>query len=283
MTRQARTIARSYGPGVGETRSPQHISSIAHLFFSEEATGSQTHPLNGDRRHFLLVGSGRSTLAPNLAAGLAGQFLAQSGRLEEGSHSGKDVSLRQVFLGEPSAVRYSAFSHLQEDHYRPPRAEETVPWRGLGTDRTVSRVFDRTVPSEDFSAGWDHGRFFLRHMDLPGDQELSGLEALAHTGQGSYLKEDARHGLVLCLAEDETFNLKLATRLGRLLRLVEPPILHMVAACQEDHPADRDGGAAPSRAVRWVAGSLPVMWHALGPGRDQRQDLHASLARSLAG
>lgn len=280
MTRPNRSPRTAPLPDTAAGRSSQHISSIAHLFFSEDEAES-TGPVTGtESRRFLVVGSGKSSLAPNLAAGLVREFLAAGEKVNPGQRSGRDATLRQVFLGEPSLVHFSAFSHLPEENFRPPRPEETVPWADHSGYLSMARVFAGNVPGEDFTVGRGQSRFFVRHMDLPRERQLSAFEAQQAAGQEADVTRDATHALVWCLTEKDGPSLQDASRLGRLLRVARPANLHVV----QEQPGGREGEERRwkvERLVRFVAGDVPVFWHGLGRGRQERLALQRELALQL--
>ena len=262
-------------------RSAQHISSIAHLFFSEEETTSEGSAPEPPGCRLLVIGSGKASLAPNLAAGLARQILAGGQAVPGNPRAGRDTSLRQVFLGEISPVHFSAFNHLSDDCLRPPRPEESVPWSHQPGVPGVARVFNGEVPREDFTAGRELGRYFLRHMDLPRERELLSLEARRSVGAMPEVARDGTRALIWCLTADEGPSLEATSRLGRLLRLTQSAELHVVMARQKGR-AGQVRRERAERLVRFVAAEVPVAWYELGPDRSERLALHAELARLMA-
>jgi len=280
MTRSSRSPRTVPLPDAAAGRSPQHISSIAHLFFSED--GVETSGLTPDEqcRRFLVVGSGKSSLAPNLAAGLVRAFLAAGDKVEAEPRSGRDTTLRQVFLGEPSLVHFSAFNHLPQENCRLPRPEETVPWTDHSGFASTARVFAGIVPGEDFTAGRGQSRFYVRHMDLPRERQLGALEAQQASGQETDVTRDATQGLIWCLTEEDGPSLLETSRLGRLLRVARPASLHVVQVQREGREKEEHRRRA-ERLVRFVAGEVPVAWHGLGPDREERLSLQRELARRL--
>ncbi len=280
-------------PSSAGPKSSQNISTIAHLFFAEQDE-TEVHSSCVPDRHFMVVGTGLDTCAPYVAAGLGHHFLNQSKMLKERGLEGEGFPLRQVFLGEPSPVRFSGLSYLEAKTYRLPFAEEECPWeKRPRPDRiSVLRLFPRAVPSEDFSGGKNDGRFFIRHLDLPRETELLALETQALTGGLDHLATDGETGIVWCMSAQSSTSLPLICRLGRLLRLVEPSVLHAVVFWGQ-----QNGGAKVSplsntvknealilrsqTLLEYVAGKIPVCFHFMGQSNQDRTLTLGTLARQL--
>ena len=210
-----------------EVRPNQHISSIAHLFFDNSETESSASKVL--TRHIMVVGTGRDTCAPYTAAGLGHHLLDQSTLQPDRGTSTEAMSMQQVFFGEPSPVCFSALSHLKESTYRTPSDDEVVPWESNSISRgPVLRLFPGTVPSEDFSGGIVEGKFFIRHLDLPREAELQGLETQFMAGQSSSVINDGADVLIWCVRRTAASSLALTSRLGRLLRIIRPQKVHLL-------------------------------------------------------
>ncbi len=276
-----------------ENRSSQHISSIAHLFFdnNNETDSQSTQPLT---RHFLVVGTGRDTCAPYTVAGLAHHLLDQSINLEDRSSGSKARPTRQVYFGELSPVCFSALSHLESSTYRLPLAEERVPWDQQRFARgSVLRLFPGPVPSEDFSGGMVDGTFYLRHLDLPRESELQALETQFLSSQTTSLGNDGADALLWCVRAPASSGLALTGRLGRLLRVVRPRIIHLLVFGGPGHGQNKSQTANSSqsglraldqskRLLEYVSGELSVESRFMAVSTEERAFQLSSLARQLS-
>ncbi len=210
-----------------EARPSHHISSIAHLFL--DGKDGESGPQSSSDIHLMVVGTGCDTSAPYTAVGLGHHFLDRSGFEDEGAGRGAMLPHRQVFFAETFSVCFSGVSHLQEGNFRPPSEGESIPWSlQPGVGESVFRLFPGRVPSEDFSGGLLGVRLFIRHLDLPRQKELNALETQASGGHRNGLGIDGTHGLIWCVQSSAAFSLSLVVRLGRLLRIVKPSIVHLL-------------------------------------------------------
>jgi hypothetical protein len=281
------------GQAKTEARPGQHISSIAHLFFDNQADEGGLVSSRTDC-HILVVGTGRDSCAPYTAAGLGHHFLDQSVKLADRSAQPSGLPIRQVYLGEPSPVCFSGFSYLDTKTFRPPLAEETLPWKACPHGRlSILRLFPVEVPSEDFSGGMNDGRFYIRHFDLPREAELQALESQALSGHATGLGDDGAGGLVWCVDLHSAANLSLVARMGRLLKIVKPENLQVLVFIGREK--GQPGGVLPSsssgtddlversrRLVEYVADKVPVHFYEVGQASSERAEILGELARQLS-
>ncbi len=269
-------------------RPSQHISSIAHLFF-DNSSDTEDAPRKSVDRNFLVVGSGRDTRAPYTAVGLGQHLLDPSATVGQRGNTDSAVPIRQVFFAEPSPVCFSGVSHLQEGSFRPPTSEEVVPWPlRQGATAAVLRLFPGQVPSEDVSGGMVEGRFFIRHLDLPREMELSALETQAAAGHATGVGEGCVNSLIWCVQSSAAVNLALVGRLGRLLRVSKPMNVYLLV--YPDRAKASSKGATEvtealmhrsSRLVQYVADGIPVQPLLMGDSPQEQSIQLASLSRQL--
>ncbi len=269
-------------------RPSQHISSIAHLFFDNTSDAEDTPHKSADR-NILVVGSGRDTRAPYTAVGLGQHLLDQSTTVGQRGSNNSAVPIRQVFFAEPSPVCFSGVSHLQKGSFRPPTEEEVVPWPlRQGTTAAVLRLFPGQVPSEDVSGGMVEGRFFIRHMDLPREMELSALETQAAAGHTTGLGEGSINTLIWCVQSSAAVNLALVGRLGRLLRVSKPMNVNLLvypdrakASAKASTEVTEALLQRSSRLVQYVADGISVQPLLMGDSPEEQAIQLGSLSRQL--
>ncbi len=276
-----------------DARPSQHISSIAHLFFDNTNEVKDSSGKAVERR-FLMVGTGLDTCAPYTAAGLGHHLLDQSTKIQDRGETASALPIRQVFLGEPSPVCFSALSHLKENTYRPPLSDEKVPWQQYKTGpESVLRLFPGIVPSEDFSGGLVEGIFYLRHLDLPREAELSAFETSQLASQNSELNNDGVDSLLWCVRSGVANSLSLTSRLGRLLPVVRPREIHVLVFGGGGHGKNKTlhGKSNTSdaavlrkcqRLVEYVAGDTPVYSRFMAVLAEERNFQLCALARELS-
>ncbi len=270
-----------------KARPQQNISSIAHLFFdNNDAAQSEVQVSD---MSLLVVGTGRDTCAPYTAVGLGQHLLDQSATVDGRGASNADLPTRQVFFAEPSPVCFSGVSHLQKNSFRPPTNDESVPWTlRPGMQLPVLRLFPGEVPSEDFSGGIMGGRCFIRHLDLPREAELNALETQVATGGTTGLADAGVEHFIWCVPASAALSLALVGRLGRLLKIVNTPEVHLVV-----YPEQGKGGSVASseatetllnrslRLVQYVANGAVVHGVLMGDSPEERALQLASLSRKL--
>ncbi len=276
-----------------KARPNQHISAIAHLFFDNKAD-TVVPPSKTLERHIMVVGTGRDTCAPYTAAGLGHHLLDQSAKLKDRGLTAAAVPTRQVYLGEPSPVCFSALSHLQKSTYRLPMADEAVPWaRQKVAPGPVLRLFPGSVPSEDFSGGLSDGTFYIRHLDLPTEAELQALETRVLAGHPTSLANDGTDALLWCVRATAAVSLALTGRFGRLLRVVQPREIHLLVfggpghgrnktQAELSHQARSLALEKSQRLLEYVAGGVAVDSRFMAVSAEERSFQLCSLARQMS-
>ncbi len=247
-------------------RQPHHISSIAHLFFSEDEMGE---PLSGAsaERKLVVTCFNESRISAYACAGL----VAGSRQLAAGNPA------RSVHLLEDANVLWSAASFLT--------SEETA-----------------AVTSDYTETG---GALHWSHWPALPDERLSSLEALAGARRAAPVGWDAPRvgpggqGLFACLLEREMGQWGPAFRLGRLLGLLEPSRLEIIIfpdswAKGNDRAESYGGGNLPGTAqaadllarcrslTRAVSGTCPVTITALGEGEGESQNSAGQALQKIA-
>ena len=276
------------GRARSKARPQQHISSIAHLFFDNndaEQSAVQTSDMT-----LLVVGTGRDTCAPYTAVGLGQNLLDQSGTVDGRGTTKEALPTRQVYFAEPSPVCFSGVSHLQKNSFRPPTNDEPVPWPlRPGMQLPVLRLFPGDVPSEDFSGGIMGGRCFIRHLDLPREAELNALETLIAAGRTTGLADSGVEHLIWCVPASVAVSLSLVGRLGRLLRIVNNPVVHLVLFPEQGKGSSRTSSEPTEallnrsrRLVEYVADGAVVHGVLMGESPEERALQLASLSRKLS-
>lgn len=247
-------------------RQPHHISSIAHLFFTEDEMGE---PLAGASAECNLVVTcfNESRISAFACAGL----VAGSRHLVAGNPA------RSVHLLEDVNVLWSAASFLTSD--------EAAAVTG---DHTESG-----------------GALHWSHWPALPDERLSSLEALAGArrtapvGWNAPLAGPGGQGLVACLLEREMGQWGPVFRLGRLLGLLGPSRLEIVIfpdswAKGIDRAKSYGRGNLPGTAqaadllarcrslTRAVSGTCPVTITALGEGEAESQTSAGQALQKIA-
>lgn len=184
-------------------RRPQHISSIAHLFFQEEDSAGEgaAHPA---ALEFAVAAAGVSPVSAFAAAGLA------------------LGSPRSAILTEDNQLRWSASSFL---------AREEVEARVLSRRDEVSRNIWNLSPAAGVSSKAICGdpsapaldrEFRWSHLGCLGLAGLAHLESLAASRSLIGPSSTGADGLVWCLLAKEACHLGSSYFLGRLVELIRP-------------------------------------------------------------
>jgi hypothetical protein len=233
---------------------PHHISSIAHLFFEDNAD------LGGGRER----GSGRDLAVAGLDDGRVSAWACAG--LVQAARAGVFASEGQgVRLIEDPAVKWSAGSHFGADRSRVPPAER-------GPEAMASRW---VWAGRGATGGWVR----WAHFGPVDGRSLARLEALAAAvrvltetwGLGGRLP--GRDGLIICVPGERAPQLGAAYALGRLVQTVAPLRLEVLllpggwlpgpggpghGGCGPQGEVSRGEVAACRRVVAQVVRSCPV-------------------------
>jgi len=191
-------------------RLPHHISSVAHVFFSEDEAAAASNGPRANRHHAITCfGDGR--IAAYACAGLVC-----------GARTvGPDGHVSGVELVEDPDLIWSAGSYLPPEQ---PGGDRKDSANGAELARWTWPL--PTAAAERWWR-WTHLRAFA-DADLANLEILSGTMRFAPRGWHTATAGPAQHGLVICLFAREVSLWVTAFRLGRLVTLLAPPRLEIL-------------------------------------------------------
>lgn len=262
---EAVASARRAGAGRGGHR-PQHISTVAHLFFQSRSDPEARPAAGGDRD--IAVGSpGFSAVAAFAAAGLAaGTRCGGAGRL----------NADDVFLQEDRARLFSAASYLEPAELEEqPAADRTRSWRLVDGD-----------PGQGHRGATPGSRVVWRHLGPVGSAALARMSLLITDRSLADLETGGGDGLVWCLLENEAASLRSAMLLGSLVYLLQPARVEiLVFRGFADGPPDHRRLSAAGSVRHPERRSLEIARRACGelPLAATLVDLDETVAASAAG